>query len=78
MIGAMNPAGVYSSTVTPSRLTRSTDEIDDNGLAHNVKRRAGTSLRGLPALGQNGEAAFADEDDADRCAAARVAVAAVT
>jgi 4-hydroxy-tetrahydrodipicolinate synthase len=61
----MNLSGIYPPIVTPF----SGDDVDYAGLAHNVKRWMGTGLRGLLALGSNGEAAFVDEDEAERIVA---------
>jgi 4-hydroxy-2-oxoglutarate aldolase len=58
----MNLAGIYPPIATPFK----DDEVDYAGLAHNVRRWMGTGLRGLLALGSNGEAAFVDEDEAER------------
>ena len=61
----MNLAGIYPPIITPFK----DDEVDYAGLAHNVRRWMGTGLRGLLALGSNGEAAFLDEDEAERIVA---------
>ena len=57
--------GIYPPIITPFK----DDEVDYAGLAHNVGRWMGTGLRGLLALGSNGEAAFLDEDEAERIVA---------
>lgn len=57
--------GIYPPIITPFK----DDEVDYAGLARNVGRWMGTGLRGLLALGSNGEAAFLDEDEADRIVA---------
>ncbi len=61
----MNLPGIYPPIITPFK----DDEVDYAGLAHNVGRWMGTGLRGLLALGSNGEAAFLDEDEAERIVA---------
>jgi 4-hydroxy-2-oxoglutarate aldolase len=61
----MNLPGIYPPIITPFR----NDEVDYAGLARNVGRWMGTGLRGLLALGSNGEAAFLDEDEAERIVA---------
>jgi 4-hydroxy-2-oxoglutarate aldolase len=58
-------SGIYPPIATPFK----NDEVDYAGLRHNVKRWMGTGLRGLLALGSNGEAAFVDEDEAERLVA---------
>ncbi|MCU0249706.1 MAG: dihydrodipicolinate synthase family protein [Vicinamibacterales bacterium] len=58
----MNLSGIYPPIATPFK----NDEVDYAGLSHNVRRWMGTGLRGLLALGSNGEAAFVDEDEAER------------
>jgi len=58
----LNLPGIYPPIATPFK----DDEVDYAGLAHNVRRWMGTGLRGLLALGSNGEAAFVDEDEAER------------
>jgi 4-hydroxy-2-oxoglutarate aldolase len=61
----MNLSGIYPPIATPF-----TDgEVDYAGLAHNTTRWMQTGLRGLLALGSNGEAAFVDEDEAERIVA---------
>ena len=61
----MNLSGIYPPIATPF-----TDgEVDYAGLAHNARRWMATGLRGLLALGSNGEAAFVDEDEAERIVA---------
>jgi 4-hydroxy-2-oxoglutarate aldolase len=61
----LNLSGIYPPIATPFK----NDEVDCAGLAHNVKRWMGTRLRGLLALGSNGEAASIDEDEAERIVA---------
>lgn len=61
----MNYAGIYPPCITSFK----DGEVDTAGLAHNVKRWMGTGLRGLLVLGSNGEAAFVDEDEAERIVA---------
>ena len=61
----MNLSGIYPPIATPFK----NDEVDYAGLAHNVTRWMSTGLRGLLALGSNGEAAFVDEDEAERIVA---------
>jgi len=61
----MDLSGIYPPIATPFK----NDEVDYAGLAHNVKRWMGTGLRGLLALGSNGEAASVDEDEAERIVA---------
>ena len=61
----MNLHGIYPPIITPF----ANDEVDYAGLAHNVRRWMQTGLRGLLALGSNGEAAFVDEDEAERIVA---------
>ena len=61
----MNLPGIYPPIITPFR----NGEVDYAGLAHNVRRWMGTGLRGLLALGSNGEAAFVDDDEAERIVA---------
>jgi 4-hydroxy-2-oxoglutarate aldolase len=58
----LNLSGIYPPICTPFKG----DEVDYRSLAHNVKRWMGTGLRGLLALGSNGEAASIDEDEAER------------
>jgi 4-hydroxy-2-oxoglutarate aldolase len=58
----LNLPGIYPPIATPFK----DGEVDYAGLAHNVRRWMGTGLRGLLALGSNGEAAFVDEDEAER------------
>ncbi|MEI6670032.1 MAG: dihydrodipicolinate synthase family protein [Acidobacteriota bacterium] len=61
----MNLHGIYPPCITPF-----TDgQIDTAGLAHNTARWMTTGLRGLLALGSNGEAAFVDEDESERVVA---------
>jgi 4-hydroxy-tetrahydrodipicolinate synthase len=61
----MNLSGVYPPIATPFK----DDEVDFAGLTHNVDRWMRTGLRGLLALGSNGEAASVDEDEAERIVA---------
>jgi 4-hydroxy-2-oxoglutarate aldolase len=61
----MDLQGIYPPIITPFKG----GEVDYAGLAHNVRRWMGTGLRGLLALGSNGEAAFVDEDEAERIVA---------
>ncbi len=61
----MNLPGIYPPIITPFN----DDEVDYAGLARNVGRWMGTGLRGLLALGSNGEAAFLDDDEAVRIVA---------
>jgi len=61
----MNLSGVYPPIATPF----ADDEIDYTGLRRNVGRWMATGLRGLLALGSNGEAAFLDEDESERIVA---------
>ena len=61
----MNLSGIYPPIATPFKH----DEVDYAGLARNVERWMGTGLRGLLALGSNGEAASIDEDEAERIVA---------
>jgi 4-hydroxy-2-oxoglutarate aldolase len=61
----MNLSGIYPPIATPFAQ----DEVDYAGLAHNVRRWMKTGLRGLLALGSNGEAACVDEDEAERIVA---------
>jgi 4-hydroxy-2-oxoglutarate aldolase len=58
----MNLAGIYPPIATPFK----NDDVDYAGLARNVNRWMQTGLRGLLVLGSNGEAAFLDEDEAER------------
>ena len=58
----LNLSGIYPPIATPFKH----DEVDYAGLAHNVRRWMRTGLRGLLALGSNGEAASVDEDEAER------------
>jgi len=61
----LNLTGIYPPIATPF-----TDgEVDYAGLAHNTRRWMTTGLRGLLALGSNGEAACVDEDEAERIVA---------
>ena len=61
----MDLSGVYPPIATPF----ADDEIDYTGLRRNVGRWMATGLRGLLALGSNGEAAFLDEDESERIVA---------
>jgi 4-hydroxy-2-oxoglutarate aldolase len=61
----LNLSGIYPPIATPFL----DDEVDYAGLSHNVRRWMGTGLRGLLALGSNGEAASVDEDEAERIVA---------
>jgi 4-hydroxy-2-oxoglutarate aldolase len=61
----MHLSGIYPPIVTPFK----DDEIDLAGLRHNTDRWMKTGLRGLLALGSNGEAAFVDDDEAERVVA---------
>jgi len=61
----MNLSGIYPPIATPFR----NDEVDYAGLTHNVRRWMTTGVRGLLALGSNGEAACVDEDEAERIVA---------
>jgi 4-hydroxy-2-oxoglutarate aldolase len=58
----MDFAGIYPPIATPFK----NDEVDYAGLSRNVTRWMSTGLRGLLALGSNGEAASVDEDEAER------------
>ena len=58
----MDYSGIYPPAATPFK----DDAIDTAGLAHNTRRWMETGLRGVLALGSNGEAAFLDEDEAER------------
>jgi 4-hydroxy-2-oxoglutarate aldolase len=62
----LNLSGIYPPIATPF----TSGEVDYAGLAHNTRRWMRTGLRGLLALGSNGEAAFVDEDEAERIVAA--------
>ena len=61
----MDLSGIYPPIATPF----ADDEVDYAGLRHNVGRWMKTGLRGLLALGSNGEAASVDEDEAERVVA---------
>ena len=61
----MDLSGIYPPIATPFR----NDEVDYAGLAHNVRRWMTTGVRGLLALGSNGEAAYVDENEAERVVA---------
>ena len=61
----MTLAGIYPPIITPFK----NGEVDYAGLAHNVGRWMATGLRGLLALGSNGEAALVDDDEAERIVA---------
>jgi len=58
-------SGIYPPIATPFK----NGEVDYAGLAHNTRRWMQTGLRGLLALGSNGESAFVDEDEAERVVA---------
>jgi 4-hydroxy-2-oxoglutarate aldolase len=58
----LNLSGIYPPIATPFK----NDEVDYAGLSRNVTRWMSTGLRGLLALGSNGEAASVDEDEAER------------
>ncbi len=57
----MDLSGIYPPIITPFK----NDQIDAAGIRHNVDRWMKTGLRGILALGSNGEAAFVDEDEAE-------------
>jgi 4-hydroxy-2-oxoglutarate aldolase len=57
----MHLSGIYPPIATPF----AGDEVDVAALRHNTARWMKTGLRGLLALGSNGEAAFVDEDEAE-------------
>jgi 4-hydroxy-2-oxoglutarate aldolase len=57
----LNLSGIYPPIATPF----TNGDVDYAGLEHNVARWMQTGLRGLLALGSNGEAAFVDEDEAE-------------
>jgi 4-hydroxy-2-oxoglutarate aldolase len=61
----MNLSGIYPPIATPFK----NDEVDYAGLTQNVRRWMTTGVRGLLALGSNGEAAYVDEDEAERIVA---------
>ena len=61
----LNLSGIYPPIATPFK----DGEVNYAGLAHNTTRWMTTGLRGLLALGSNGEAAFLDEDEAERIVA---------
>ncbi len=61
----MDLRGICPPITTPFK----DDEVDYAGLRHNVRRWMTTGLRGLLALGSNGEAAFVDDDEAERIVA---------
>jgi 4-hydroxy-2-oxoglutarate aldolase len=61
----MNLSGIYPPIATPFK----NDEVDYAGLTHNVRRWMATGVRGLLALGSNGEAAYVDEDESERVVA---------
>jgi len=58
----MDYSGIYPPAATPFK----DDAIDTAGLAHNTRLWMKTGVRGVLALGSNGEAAFLDEDEAER------------
>jgi 4-hydroxy-2-oxoglutarate aldolase len=62
----MDLSGIYPPIATPFIG----DDVDYAGLRRNVDRWMATGLRGLLALGSNGEAAFVDDDEAERIVAA--------
>jgi 4-hydroxy-2-oxoglutarate aldolase len=62
----MDLSGVYPPIVTPFR----DDEVDVPAIRHNVARWMKTGLRGILALGSNGEAPFLDDDETERVLAA--------
>jgi 4-hydroxy-2-oxoglutarate aldolase len=57
----MDYSGIYPPAVTPFK----DDSVDTAALAHNTKRWMATGLRGVLALGSNGEAAFLDDDESE-------------
>jgi 4-hydroxy-2-oxoglutarate aldolase len=61
----MDLSGIYPPIPTPFKH----DEVDYAGLTHNVRRWMATGLRGVLALGSNGEAAYVDEDESERIVA---------
>ena len=61
----LNLSGIYPPIATPFK----DEDVDYAGLSHNVRHWMGTGLRGLLALGSNGEAASVDEDEAERIVA---------
>ncbi len=62
----MNLKGVFPPIATPFR----NDELDLAALKSNVSRLMKTGLRGVLALGSNGEAPLVDDDEAARLVAA--------
>jgi 4-hydroxy-2-oxoglutarate aldolase len=67
----MDLKGIYPPIATPF----TDDEIDLAAVKSNLARLMKTGLRGVLALGSNGEAAFVDDDEGERfVAAAREAV----
>jgi 4-hydroxy-2-oxoglutarate aldolase len=58
--------GIYPPIATPFK----DDEIDLAALRHNLARWNAAGLRGVLVLGSNGEAAFVDDDEAQRLVAA--------
>ena len=54
-------SGLYPPMITPFK----DDHVDVAGIRHNVDRWMKTGLRGILALGSNGESAFVDEDEAE-------------
>src|SRR5512139_500554 len=58
----LNLSGVYPPIATPLKG----GDVDYAGLTHNVRRWMSTGVRGLVALGSNGEAASVDEDESER------------
>lgn len=61
--GEMKLAGVLPPITTPLDAD---GELDLDGLCHNVQSWGKTGLRGLVALGSNGEAALLNDDESDR------------
>lgn len=61
----MTLPGIYPPIATPFK----DGEVDYAALRHNVDRWMTTGLRGLLALGTNGEAALLDDDEAERIVA---------
>lgn len=57
----MDLSGIYPPIITPFK----NEQVDVAGIRHNVGRWMQTGLRGILALGSNGEAAFVDEDEAE-------------
>jgi 4-hydroxy-2-oxoglutarate aldolase len=61
----MNLNGIYPPAATPFK----DDAIDTAGLAHNTRLSMKSGVRGVLALGSNGEAAFLDDDEAEHVVA---------